>query len=420
MDAAGLSIAAAIPMLVLLVAVLVILLRREGSAAREAERGQLVRDQLVETGRQVGELGRLLAAMQAETRAESDKSRAQVAEAQATQGARLQQQVTGVMELVAGELGAVRRAVDERLQGLSGSMSEQLTGTAKVIGEVKGQLGALAETAKNIQELSKDIGSLQDILRAPKLRGNLGELFLEEILRQVLPADAYAMQHRLPGGERGQHVTVDAVVKLGDRYVAIDAKFPLESFQRLLIAENDEDRLRHRRGFIEAVKRQVDEIATKYIRPDAGTYDFALMYLPAENVYYEAVIRDASPVEGSVVAHAAKRKVILVSPNTLYAYLLTIAYGLKGMQIEHHAEAIRGELSSFQQKFVRFYEEFERLGKNLGLAQKHFDDAARRAVKLHDQVGKITGSAVELEGVGTPALPERGADEGDLWQRPKE
>ena len=128
------------------------------------------------------------------------------------------------------------------------------------------------------------------------------------------------------------------------------------------------------------------------------------MYLPAENVYYEAVIRDAGRGEASLVGYASERKVILVSPNTLYAYLLTIAYGLKGMQIERHAENIRKELAGFQQRFARFFEEFEKLGKNLSLAHKHFEDSERRALKLNDQVGKITGTAVDLEAEGRASL----------------
>jgi DNA recombination protein RmuC len=406
MDGVGLTIAVAIPILALLVVVLVMLLRRETAVARETERGQLVRDQLAETARQVGELGLRLTSMQSETRLESERSRAQAAESQVLSTERVQQRLTEVMELTAKELSLVRRAVDERLQALTGSMTTELAGSSKIIGEVKGQLGALGETAKNIQELSKDIGSLQDILKAPKLRGNLGELFLEEILKQVLPTDAYTMQHRLPGKDRGHYVTVDAVVKLNERFVPIDAKFPLESFQRLVAAESDEEKARHKKSFIDAVKKQVDEIADKYIRPEANTYDFALMYLPAENVYYEAVIRDAGRGEGSVVEYAALRKVILVSPNTMYAYLLTIAYGLKGMQIERQAETIRKELAGFQQKFARFFDEFEKLGKNLDLAHKHYEDAERRALKLNDQVSKIAGTALDLEAEGPTSVSD--------------
>jgi DNA recombination protein RmuC len=285
-------------------------------------------------------------------------------------------------------------------------VGEQLGSHNKVIMEVKGQLGGLQEAAKNMQALGQDINSLQDILRAPKLRGNLGELFLEEILRQVLPSSAFEMQYRLPDGDTGSYVTVDAVIRLNDRLVPIDSKFPLESFQRLLDSSADDvERAKNRKLFLEVVRKHIDAIADKYIRPDAGTYDFALAYLPAENIYYEAVVRD-DDVDGvrGIVEHAAKRKVIPVSPNTLYAYLLTIAYGLKGMRIERQAEALRGQLAAFHKKFVTFYQGFEKVGRNLDLAQRGYEDAQKRAGKLNDQVGKMTGAVADLEGEVEPAV----------------
>ncbi len=311
--------------------------------------------------------------------------------------ATLQQQLRDNLQLTQAQLAEVRAAMGTGLHRLNGTMGEQLGQYGKVMGDLQGQLGGLAAAAKQMQEVGRDISGLQDILRAPKLRGNLGELFLEEILRQVLPTESYAMQYRLPGAERGSFVVVDAIIRLGDRIVPIDSKFPLESFQRLAQAD-DVTRLRQRKQFIDVVCKHVDAIADKYIQPEAGTYDFALAYIPAENVYYEAVVRPAGACGGvDLLTYAAKRKVILVSANTFYAYLLTVAYGLKGLRIEKQAEAMRSQMAVFQKKFSGFCADFDKIGRHVDLAQRAFDEGRKKANLLRDAAGRIAGRAIAQE-----------------------
>ena len=363
--------------------------------------------QLAETVHLVGELGAELARLRADARQEAERARADVAQTQARYMGMLQQQATDVVGLVQRELHNVRGTMHERMTQLNHTVGEQLGGHAKLMGEVRGQLGGLRQAAQNMESLGRDIASLQDILRAPKLRGNLGELLLGELLGQVLPTSAFALQHRLPGAGRADAVVVDAVVKLAGKLVPIDSKFPLESFQRLLSA-NGEAVPVARKAFLEVVRGHVDAIADKYIRPEVGTYDFALMYLPAENVYYEAVVREDSENETrSIVAHAAKRKVIPVSPNTFYAYLLTISYGLKGLQIEAQAQTISTELAGLSRSFALFTKAFEKVGRNIDLAHRGYDEVARRADRLGMQMARIAGEGARLETSTLPeALPE--------------
>ena len=178
----------------------------------------------------------------------------------------------------------------------------------------------------------------------------------------------------------------------------------------MLAQDDDEGRRRGRKEFLEVVRQHIDDVAEKYIRPDAGTYDFALIYLPAENVYYEAVVRDvqADACE-SIVTYAAARRVIPVSPSTLYAYLLTVAYGLRGMRIEHQAETIRGQLSAFNKKFVAFYHDLEKSGRALDLAHRSHEEVMRRGAKLNQQVGIITGAALHLGEDGEGVLAKLAA-----------
>ncbi len=261
-----------------------------------------------------------------------------------------------------------------------------------MLNDVHRKLGGLEQASRQIQELGRDIGALQDILKAPKLRGNLGEYLLLDLLRQVLPARNFQAQYRFRDG-----TVVDAVVKLGDRLVPIDSKFPLESFQRLLTVEGETARREQKREFVQAVKKKIDEIAAKYIKEGEGTYDFALMYIPAENVFYELIVTDSlKDRRYELSQYAMERKVVPVSPNSLYAYLMAIALGLKGFKIEQQARVILGELARVQGAFRDFYGDFTLVGKHLKNAAGKYDESLKKAERFNDRIGEITGIKRDL------------------------
>jgi DNA recombination protein RmuC len=283
-------------------------------------------------------------------------------------------------QLVQQQLGQVLGNVNERLkengeilERTQQNLGERLDNAARVVGSVQKSLGGLEEANRKIYEVGKDIASLQEILRAPKLRGGLGEFFLEDLLAQILPTHHFAIQHAFKSGER-----VDAVIKLGGSLVPVDSKFPLENFKRILDAANDDERIRTKRQFISDVKKHVDAIADKYILPDEGTYDFALMYIPAENVYYETIIKDSSEEERNLSQYALSKRVIPVSPNSFYAYLQAIVLGLKGMKVEERAKEIIQYLSRLRGDFGKFRDDFGLLGKHLGHAQSSYQTTEKR------------------------------------------
>ncbi|MBN2538023.1 DNA recombination protein RmuC [candidate division WOR-3 bacterium] len=298
----------------------------------------------------------------------------------------LQQQLDSLREQTARSLGDNTTALNQRLAELdrqmgrnSEAISTRLESAGRTVENVRQSLGELSQATERIHDVGRNIASLQDILRTPKLRGIIGEYFLGDLLRQVVP-NHHELQYRFRSGE-----AVDAVVRLGGRLAPIDAKFPLEDFQRLTAETDDAARVRLRRAFVAALRKHVDAVASKYILPDEGTFDFALLYIPAENVYYETIIR-AAPGEDSASDYALARKVIPVSPNTLYAYLQAIVLGLRGFRIEQRAEEILRHIGRLQHEHGRFREEFETLGRHLGNARNKYDDAAKRLDRFQEKL----------------------------------
>jgi DNA recombination protein RmuC len=258
-------------------------------------------------------------------------------------------------------------------------------------------LGGLEEASRRIFDVGKDISSLQEILRAPKLRGGLGEFLLEDLLRQILPPAHFTMQHRFKSGEK-----VDAVIRLGAGLVPVDSKFPLENFRRALDSCGEAERARAERQFVADVKKHIDAIAAKYILPEQETYDFALMYIPAEAVYYETMIKQEGAREKSLSEYALSRRVIPVSPSSFYAYLQAIVVGLRGMKVEERATQMARYFSQLQGDVARFGEEFGLLGRHLSHAQSAYQSSERRL----DQLAQRLHAVLDGENAGEAGEPE--------------
>ena len=292
------------------------------------------------------------------------------------------------------ELGRQLDQVRTRQEGLNQTLetnlrtgqehiSRYLSDSGRTLGELKEQIGKLKSDSERLLQLGADVRSLQHILTAPKLRGQLGEHSLSGLLQTLLPANGFTLQHTFRSGR-----IVDALIKLPDYSVSVDAKFPLPSFEKMAAAQSDDEKQRLRRQFQSDVTKHIDKIAADYIRPEEGTLDFALMYIPAENVYYETVIRYDSD-RADVLEHALAKKVIPVSPNLLYAYLMTIVMGLHGLQIEQEAAAIRVQLQELAGGFGAFVGNWDVLGKHLRNAQGQYDEGHKQLTRFSSQLEQL-------------------------------
>jgi DNA recombination protein RmuC len=319
--------------------------------------------------------------------------RKQVGDSLNASAMQMTQQMSDVSRQVNQQLGNITQQV----QGTTEGVSKRLDTAAEVIRGVQRSLGELSGSTQRILDVGKDIAQLQQILQAPKLRGGLGELFLADLIAQILPQEHYELQHRFKSGE-----VVDAIIRLGKGIVPVDAKFPLEDFRKLQTAQTDDERIALRKQFARDVKKHADDIARKYILPDEGTFDFALMYIPAENVYYETIIKDDISDTEAISSYALKKKVIPVSPNSFYAYLQAITVGLRGLQIEKQAQEIMSLLQTLNNDFVRFRDDFELVGKHLANAHSKYDESNKRLDRFQD---KLTGAAQPAVEQKNPQLP---------------
>lgn len=311
------------------------------------------------------------------------------------------QQIGEGLTQLTGQVNQQLASITQQLHTTTGQIGNRLDQSATAVGEVQRGLGELSKATAQIMEVGRDISQLQDILRAPKLRGGLGELMLGDLLAQILPAPHFTLQHTFRGGE-----TVDAVIRLSNRLVPVDAKFPLENFRRTLGNSTEEEKRTARRKFLADVKKHIDTIASKYILPDEGTFDFALMYIPAENVYYEVIIKDEElGGEASLLSYAFRHKVMPVSPNSFYAYLNTILLGLRGMEISEKAQVILGHLSRLQVELEKFQREFEKVGSHLTDARNRYEDAAKRLVRFGDKLGGLEEQSSASGGGSGEQLP---------------
>jgi DNA recombination protein RmuC len=260
-------------------------------------------------------------------------------------------------------------------------MADELKSTRDQIGQIQQQLGAVQLAG---QQMSETAHTLEGILGGAKSRGSFGEVTLERLLEDSLPASQYASQYRFSSGE-----AADAVILLRDKkLMAIDSKFPLDALRRSG-AEGEEAR----RAFATAVRLHADSIAKKYIVPQEGTLDVALMFVPSESVYYELL--QTSDSKGQPLdAYCREKKVIAVSPNTLYAHLCVISMGLRGMQIEENAKRLYANLSGMEKQMSMFTEVFERLGTHLKNAQQSYGDSEKRLERAQNTLEGLVAAGV--------------------------
>jgi DNA recombination protein RmuC len=291
----------------------------------------------------------------------------------------LQQQLDSILK----SADSTRSTIQDSLQKGQSTLTQGMQSSTDTLSKLNNQIGQLMTASTQMQKVGDDVKRLQEILASPKLRGGLGEWSLENLLAQILPKDSFELQYSFRDSQK-----VDALIHLAGYNAPIDAKFPLSSFELLLKAEKDDERVRLRKQFHNDIIKHIDKIATSYIRPAEGTLDFALMYIPAENVYYEAIIKYPDDAK-DILQYSLDKKVVPVSPNLLYAYLMTVVMGLHGLQIEKQAGEIRQNLKKLNASFTDFTAIWDVLGKHLRNAYSQYDEGHKKLDRFGMELNNI-------------------------------
>jgi DNA recombination protein RmuC len=309
------------------------------------------------------------------------------------------QESTKFMSAVSKEsretLENVTRESREILAKVTDQFNEMSKHSQESTKQVVHKLTQLDETNKQVVGFSEQLKNLQDILKNPKQRGVLGEYYLEETLKNVLPPNSYQMQYGFKNGE-----IVDAVVFVDKKVIPIDSKFSLENYERLLNCNDPEEREKIAKSFKEDLKKRIDETA-KYVRPDEGTVDFAFMFIPSESIYYDLLINKVGATAVSsrdLIEYAFKDKhVVIVSPTSFLAYLQTVLQGLRALEINENAKKIQKNVEKLG-NHLKVYQDFHgKLGNSLNTVVNHYQRSTKEFKKINKDVTKITEGEDSLQ-----------------------
>jgi DNA recombination protein RmuC len=243
---------------------------------------------------------------------------------------------------------------------------------------------------EEVLTITDQLSNLEKVLKHQKQRGNLGEASLELILSNILPPGAYKMQY-----EFSDKTKADAIVLTKEGFIAVDAKFSLDNYQRIVNESDEVRKQEYEKAFREDLKRRIDE-TSKYIKPEEGTLPFAFMFIPAEGIYYDLLVNEVGAVKvktRSLIDYAYNdKKVIIVSPTTFYAYLQSVLYGFKAFKIEESAKGIQNKVNDLQKHLLAFDDFYKKLGSSLSTTVNHYNNTYKELKKVDKDIMKITGN----------------------------
>lgn len=309
------------------------------------------------------------------------------------------------------QLERLRNTVEGKLERSTSDLHQVLhrqnTESSRIMNEITRELTEVKEGNRQVFSMTEQLQNLEKVLTHQKQRGNLGEAALEEILANMLAPGQYEMQYYFKNGE-----VVDAVIHTKEGIIPIDAKYSLDNYQRLMNADDEEDMAYYQNEFKKDIQKRIDE-TSKYIRTDEGTLPFAFMFIPAEGIYYDLLInqvsRGAVNTQNLIEYAYNKKKVIIVSPTTFYAYLQSVLFGFKAFKIEESAKHIQKRVEELGKHLEAYEEYMKKLGVTLSTSVNHYNTAYKELKKVDKDVFRITGQESDI----TPIIVDKPTFEQD-------
>ncbi len=314
------------------------------------------------------------------------------------------------LDSLINQMGELNRTVDNKfIQSTSffqKSLDDLTNRVNKNLVEVTKGITQTNDSTKQFLVIAEQLQNLEKVLKHQKQRGNLGEAALELILSNILPPSEYKIQYKFKNGD-----TVDAIIKTKDGIIPVDAKFSLDNYNRIINETDNTKREELEKEFKNNLKKRIDE-TSKYIKIEEGTLPFAIMFIPAEGIYYDLLINEVGTIKvntRNLIDYAYKDKnVMIVSPTTFSAYLQSILYGFNAYKFAEQSMEIRKNVSVLS-KHLKSYEEYhQKLGNTLTTAMNHYEKSKGEFTKIDKDVMRISGEQSEFEmiEVGKPETEE--------------
>ncbi|MFW0837877.1 MAG: DNA recombination protein RmuC [Candidatus Komeilibacteria bacterium] len=306
--------------------------------------------------------------------------------------------------MLQNQINEMKRSLESGLGESNKALQSQFSETHKIVKNVTEELSKVMNTNEKVVGFTDQLKNLEKVLTNSKTRGALGESNLELILSNILPPKSYAMQYHFKSGE-----AVDAIVKIKDKILPIDAKFSLTNYQRILDESDESKKEVLEKEFKNDLKKRIDETA-KYIRPEENTLEFAFMFIPAEGIYYDLLVNEVGAVKvntRSLLDYAFNdKKVIIVSPTTFAAYLQTVLQGLRALQIEESAKEIRANVEKLEKHLAAYQSYHNKVGSQLSTVVNTYNFSSKEFKKIDKDILKITGEGnnIEIEDVNRPLI----------------
>lgn len=315
----------------------------------------------------------------------------------------LEEKLTNSAKTLDTRLADGNKLITENMQKTFATSTKINESSVKNIEELTKKVTQLEESTKQIKDIWGQLKWLENILKNPKQRGNLGEYFLKELLENVFTAEQYELQYAIENAG-----VVDAALFIGGKVIPIDSKFPQENYERLVKSEDEVHIKRYSSELKKDITERINE-TSKYILPENGTTDFAFMLIPAEGMYYDLFINKVGEIDAKkLIEYAFSKKVIICSPSGFYAYLQTVLQGMKALQIEEQAKEIQKYVVKLQKDLASYEEVFQKMGNSLGTTVNHYNAAYKRFNIIDKDILKITdgeaGGNVEVLELERPEI----------------
>lgn len=281
-------------------------------------------------------------------------------------------------------LGAVNQILSS-VSNLIGQSSNQFEGLTNLLNELSTKLGYFQEQANQIKNVGQSISRLEDLFKVPQFRGKFGEILLEKIIEETLPKELYEFQYKLSNGQ-----VVDAIIKFQDRILPIDSKFPLNNYLKIMESDNQDQKEKLKKEFLKDVRNRINEIASKYILPNQGTFNFAIMYIPSETIYYEVVSDEET------ISYMIEKKVVPASPTVFYAKLMIFLLGFKALEVEKNAKNIIDYLSRLEKEISQLIELYKTLGNHIKNVSSKYNETLQKLESIKDLIRIITKNFTNL------------------------